>query len=309
MKVAITLVFDNKAFELAKYSLISAMLYGESGYHYCIFTHDFDVPADDPIFAIAGELGVTLKCRRIQQRRDVHGDRDARVTPASLLKIDAIDVLSKDYDRILYIDTDVLILDRLGLEGLAFDGHPIAAAYDMAEVIGMYDVAGMEPKRLEEARHYFNSGVIFVDASEWSADFVERFYRNASAHSQSCGYRVNCTSVDQCAWNMTFDRNWKRLPLTFNFQAFGIFSDEWRLAKVRHYVGRQKFVPVRWHRNDDRDVALINRIRRMLGHAPFANPFGGIVRRLNTIRKAEFTRKATASMRRIDDLLAAPMDR
>ncbi len=307
MKVAVALVLDSRAFELAKYSLISAMLHGESNHHYYIFSHNFDISEDDPIFTIARDMGVVLRCPRIRQDREILYNNDFRVTSTSLLKIDAIDILSKDYDKVLYIDPDVLIFDRLQIADLSFDSHPIAAVYDMAEVIGTYDVVGMESKSAGETPHYFNSGVIFVDSKKWSSGLVDQFYRNVIEHGRDCRYRANCTSVDQCAWNMTFDRNWKRLPLDHNFQAFGIYLDGWKQAKVRHYVGKQKFLPIRWHRNDDRDVALINEIHRKFGKKTLFNPLGGILRGLNMIRKIKLTRLADASIRKIDDLLAAPM--
>ncbi len=90
-------------------------------------------------------------------------------------------------------------------------------------------------------------------------------YANALVHHDiACRYKIDCTSIDQCALNVIFENNWTRLPTSYNMQAGAKFTSEWKTAMVRHYCGARKFLPVSLFRNDARDVRYLNRIRHAI---------------------------------------------
>ncbi len=80
-----------------------------------------------------------------------------------------------------------------------------------------------------------------------------------------CDYKIRCTSIDQCALNVTFARDWMQLPAGYNMQAGAKFTRGWKTASVRHYCGPRKFVPLAPFRSDSRDIAYLNVIHDLLG--------------------------------------------
>lgn len=94
------------------------------------------------------------------------------------LKLLVFDRLPEDVDRILYLDSDTLVLGSLGpLEELDMQGNLLAMVMDSLTdkhkaLVGF--------KRLDR---YFNSGVIYVDVKAWKSDNCrERVIRHALTH-------------------------------------------------------------------------------------------------------------------------------
>lgn len=109
-----------------------------------------------------------------------------RLTAATLVKLILARIFDGQYDRILYLDTDLTIHgDVSGLLGLDLGGHAVAAAggggwarlTQMAENDVHFAALGMtKPYR------YFNTGVLLIDLAAWNRanltartlDFVRR---------------------------------------------------------------------------------------------------------------------------------------
>jgi Glycosyl transferase family 8 len=155
--------------------------------------------------------------------------------------------------------------------------------------------------------HYFNFGVIAVNFANWNPHYVHRYREAVKSHALNCDYKTDCGTNDQCAWNMTFERSWRRLPLTMNFQATAIFSERWSSSTVRHYVGRSKYIPFKPWRNDVKDTTLINEARDILGVGPVGLPCSKIIRALNVIRNRKKTEAVGQAIGRIEAMFCEEM--
>jgi lipopolysaccharide biosynthesis glycosyltransferase len=184
------------------------------------------------------------------------------------LKLLAVERLVNDYDRVVFLDNDVLVFEDLHIDALEFGDAPIAAVtdLDLSDTGWLRNASAPSTPAVEGSRGYFNSGFMVFEASNWrQAEFYRMYAAALDAHDEACPYKVACTSIEQCALNMVFDGNWVSLPFGYNMQASAKFTSSWQTAPVRHYCGARKFIPVSAFRNDGRDVRYINEIRRRLG--------------------------------------------
>src|ERR1035437_8375148 len=115
-------------------------------------------------------------------------------------------VISKNLKRILYIDTDILVINdlkELFLQDLG--NYPVGAVYDN------YVKKKSELGIIEEG-NYFNSGVLLIDVESWNeqniSDKAIKFLEE---------YPEKIKFVDQDALNAVLKNNWKKLDWKFNF--------------------------------------------------------------------------------------------
>jgi lipopolysaccharide biosynthesis glycosyltransferase len=114
-------------------------------------------------------------------------------------------LVSADVKRLLYLDTDILVLDDLTeLYQWQLNDHPVAAVYDVyvktAHQIGIRD-----------ENNYFNSGVLLIDVEQWKRQRIsEKAFEYLSAFPERILF------VDQDALNAVLIGNWEKLPFRFN---------------------------------------------------------------------------------------------
>lgn len=307
MKCAAVFVTDELYLEITRHAAAVFMINNENT-DVLIYCDGFQPPIDKALGIAASERGIQFSYHSMP------GDArtlslDTHVTKTMLCKFHAINECLKYYDRVVYLDGDVLVLGPLPIRTLDFESHPVAAVYDIAEMGCMTDPRFMENVRENDlSRHYFNSGVIFANRVGWNADrFMARYESCIQSHFERCEYKHDCVTVDQCAFNVLFRDDWKRLPLSFNMQACAMFCPGWADATVRHYVGRRKFLPVRPGRNDSKDLAAINAARAILRLEPAWLPAADILHEVNRMRHRRSSKRAREVMEELDSLcFAAP---
>lgn len=114
-------------------------------------------------------------------------------------------LVPKEVERLLYLDTDIIVLkDLTPLYKTDFDGYPLAAVYDnwvkTAPLIG-----------IEEEGHYFNSGMMLINMPEWRRQKIsEQAFAYLAEHPEKIIF------VDQCGLNAVLINNWKKLDWCFN---------------------------------------------------------------------------------------------
>lgn len=310
MRTAIAYVTDARGYELVRHSAVSVMLTQGARHDVHIFCNGFLPAADDTLHAAAERAGVTLRCSPIDDIDPGAIRFGSHITRTSLLKLDAIDALCDSYDRILYLDGDVLVFRDLALGEIAMDGHPVAAVHDIAECGGITDPEfRANCARTGRSPDYFNVGVMVVDCRGWRAapGLHRRYHDLLRAHAEACDYKAACTTSEQCAFNILFERNWKRLPVTFNLQSCAMFSERWSSAAVRHYVGSRKFLPARPWRTDARDLGMLERVRIELGLPAVGRPGTAAAYALNRLRNRATVRTVTAALADIE-LMASRRD-
>jgi lipopolysaccharide biosynthesis glycosyltransferase len=269
MRIAFVYVTDERGFDLATQSALSLALSQRRPCDIHIFCYRFR-PVLSPQLSRAFEaLNGTLTLDVVSDAAVERHQTCGHVTTPTLLKISILDKLVRHYDRIVYLDNDILVFDDLSIEAVAFGDAPIAAVVDMdlSDTGVMRDTWWARRSSTDRGmRDYFNAGLLIFEARNWRHDeFHGRYAAALDQHDVSCGYKVDCTSIDQCALNSVFQDNWVKLPATYNMQAGAKFTRSWQVAAVRHYCGPRKFIPVAMFRNDLRDIRVLNRIRDVVG--------------------------------------------
>jgi len=190
--------------------------------------------------------------------QDLHVSR--YITLSSYLRLLAPSVLPEDFDRVLYLDSDMVILSDLSaLYDSLFNDNAILAARDFHIGIvsapdGVFNYAELG---IPAENHYFNAGVLLINLRRWReekiADCILRYLNlhKASVHFYDQGgmnaiLHNSWTEIDP-AWNQTrgilFPEIWKKL---------GYSTAEWKRAKnhprIVHFDGPAKpWLPgIRW---------------------------------------------------------------
>src|SRR5208282_5363363 len=95
-----------------------------------VFCHQFS-PSVSPGFSAAiADLRVNLIFHDIKDAALEQHQTHGHVTTPTLLKPSAVGKLVGEYDRIVYLDNDILVFDDLRIEDINFGPAPIAAVID-----------------------------------------------------------------------------------------------------------------------------------------------------------------------------------
>jgi lipopolysaccharide biosynthesis glycosyltransferase len=304
MASAYVYVTDKNGYELLQHSAISLVLSQPTSCNIHVFCYQFMPEPSDRFSARVTALGASVTFSQISNLEVEAHSTSGHVTTPTLLKLSAVAGLVEHYDRIIYLDNDILVFGDLQIESIVFGDAPVAAVIDMdlSETGALRNTKWSDAAAESiEVGNYFNAGFMIFASENWKgARFLGDYATALNQHDISCPYKLDCTSIDQCALNHTFRRAWLKLPATYNMQAGAKFTGAWAKAAVRHYCGRRKFLPITPFRNDRRDVRYLSTIRRRLGRPAPSLPFlYEIAFRLNVLRKY----RSDASMRRFLDAL------
>jgi lipopolysaccharide biosynthesis glycosyltransferase len=268
MKTCFVYVTDSRGFDLATLSALSLGLSQPRPCHIRIFCYQFTPVVSDVLSAAIARLGIELGFSDIEDAAAEQHQTHGHVTTPTLLKLRAVEHLIADYDRVIFLDNDILVFEDLKIESLAFGTMPIAAVADMdlsdSGALRGFDWSSA-PSRIAGIASYFNAGFMVFESNNWRQDFLGAYERELDQHDIGCSYKVNCTSIDQCALNTVFSGNWLNLPASYNMQASAKFTRSWQTAAARHYCGPRKYVPLSLLRSDRRDVRYLNTINGLLG--------------------------------------------
>jgi lipopolysaccharide biosynthesis glycosyltransferase len=143
--------------------------------------------------------------------------------------------------RVLYLDTDTLVLDDLTpLWKMDMQGAVIGAVLDGLDPQLKRAAAGVHD--LPRVRDYFNSGVLLIDLDRWRAERVsERALKYLAEYPEP-------RFPDQDALNVVCDGRWKKLDQRWNFQdhhktSFADMSSKQRPAIVHFVTGAKPWNP------------------------------------------------------------------
>lgn len=130
-----------------------------------------------------------------------------RYGPAVYQRINLPEYLPVSISRVLYIDSDTLIMENLNaLWQTDLKGNPVAA------------VENYSPKACKDIsfgrQEYFNSGVLLIDMDKWRQESLH-IQVNNFAREHAAGLQF----VDQCSLNAVLRGRWTRLPAKWNQQS------------------------------------------------------------------------------------------
>jgi lipopolysaccharide biosynthesis glycosyltransferase len=166
----------------------------------------------------------------------------AHLTNAMYLRLVLPELVPDDIGRIVYLDSDVLCVGSLApLIGWDLRGKPLGAVRDAftRRIVDSGGMPGIQAGVHDPQAHYFNSGVLVIDAPAWrAADLTGACLSYLQKHATELRF------PDQDALNYVAYGNWLRLPKEYNHQM------AWRLeteagarltdAVVLHPVGLSK---------------------------------------------------------------------
>ena len=157
----------------------------------------------------------------------VAANSQSHVSSVALFKMAALSAVSKQFERALYLDGDVLLMQDFDIASIEFEDITIAAVYDIAWAGALSTELDFFSRCEVHGRSfsYFNSGIIAADFSGWNDEIPNQYDFYHRGHVESCDNKLNCRFSGQCTWNRTFQKKWKRLPLPLNVQACSYSSN------------------------------------------------------------------------------------
>lgn len=163
-----------------------------------------------------------------------------RINLSSYLRLFVPTTFADDYDRILYLDSDILLrggdLSRLLRVELA-DDHPIAAVRtshqrgNQLKEMPEFKALGQEPAP------YFNAGILVIDVPRWEAEEV------LAKSLELMAARPDVLKMhDQSVLNIILRDKWSELSVVWNWMYSGRFSYLLESCDpfVLHFAGRIK---------------------------------------------------------------------
>ncbi|MCE6995228.1 glycosyltransferase family 8 protein [Saccharothrix sp. S26] len=165
------------------------------------------------------------------------------------------DVLPETWDRVLFLDTDLLVLGSLAeLWTTPLGEFPFAAARDPYTplISSEHGVPGWQALRLDPNAPYFNAGVLLIDLPRWRRDRISK-----RAFDYIRDHRDEILLADQEAMNAVANGGFRVLDPVWNVMNYwywpedDVFVQEHVVdhARIRHYNGDNKpWVSWKYHK-------------------------------------------------------------
>ncbi len=147
-------------------------------------------------------------------------------------------LLADDYDRILYLDSDIFVQggDFSALMSIDLAGRPLAAVRDnMQWRTPERRPASMKRNRTDPVR-YLNSGMLLIDTAAWSdLDMLPRMLELGSREEAG-------PLADQDVLNVVLNGEWAELSPVWNWQYTWAsrFVEAMQTANIVHFIGPRK---------------------------------------------------------------------
>lgn len=130
------------------------------------------------------------------------------LTNATYIRLFISNILPKNIDKILYLDNDIIINDKLDdLWNIDIKGHPCAVVMDSYA----YDISHFNRLQYPMSKGYFNAGVMLINLKYWREHKVLE-----QALSFAEKYKERIYMADQDIMNYLFQDSKINLPLKFN---------------------------------------------------------------------------------------------
>jgi len=135
----------------------------------------------------------------------------AHISKATYARLLIPRVFPETVSRILFLDTDILVLgDLASLWNTDMEDAVLGAVVDGMDAHLQRGAPGLEA--MPRVREYFNAGVLLIDLDRWRAERIsDKALEYLKQHSQS-------PFSDQDALNVACDKRWKKLDSLWNLQ-------------------------------------------------------------------------------------------
>ena len=160
--------------------------------------------------------------------RSYAGFRTNQYGPAVYHRISLPDYLQAHARWVIYLDSDLLVLDDIQALWAETQKHP-----DMATA-AVIDYSPPSEKHVDVPRKdYFNSGVLLINIEQW---------HQQQLHQKTIQYlnenHQGLTFVDQCSLNAVHNGRWHRLHARWNIQ--GNIYSFWRSKDANPYLLKEE---------------------------------------------------------------------
>ena len=205
-----------------------------------VITYDITPTDSSKFHEFAAQSKFTANVHNIHPDNELRNINARRFSTATLLRLTLDAIIPKSYERVLYMDCDVLPLRPLNeLFELNMNGKTIAAVEDYVSLPGVMNRLSDHPREIgmQVGSRYFNAGVILFDWPKILHN--ENLKRAAQIIMQAEKSGQNLPFLDQDVLNLEFENNWHPLPRKFNLMTFmeGRSNDE---PVLRHFNSRNK---------------------------------------------------------------------
>ncbi|WP_295078194.1 glycosyltransferase family 8 protein [Tabrizicola sp.] len=163
----------------------------------------------------------------------------SHLAKSTYLRMWAPRLLAKDYDRLIYLDSDMFI-DVGGLSKLFevdMRGKPLAAVLDVQQWYNPRRVVEEFSASNQGFKKYFNAGFLLIDISNYlSNQVLERALQIGSDSEKLIIHH------DQSLLNLCLAGDWTELSPVWNWQLpskYPLFTD-WSGARILHFFGGVK---------------------------------------------------------------------
>jgi lipopolysaccharide biosynthesis glycosyltransferase len=147
--------------------------------------------------------------------------------------------------------------------------------------------------------------LIIFNPNNCNNNIIDRFKIFDKTHEQFCPYFEDCCFGDQCIFNLVFTDDWTELPLDLNVQSAAWRHPEWYTAKIRHYTGGEKFLPVIYWRSDLSERRLMQRIAGLLDDKSLRYPlWAGLAAQFTFYRQARMRKCHRPKLDRLKTFIA-----
>jgi len=159
-----------------------------------------------------------------------------RFSAAALLRLALDQLISPDYRRVLYLDSDILALQRINtMFDIDLQGKCVAAVEDYQSLPGLIGNWGNHPRSIgmKPGERYFNSGVLLFD---WPQTLRRKILPECIAQIlKASAAKKKYNFPDQDIMNLVLANQWHRLPMTYNLMS--VMSDYFPDKPVlRHFT-------------------------------------------------------------------------
>jgi lipopolysaccharide biosynthesis glycosyltransferase len=163
-----------------------------------------------------------------------------RFSPAALLRLTLDRFLPQHYERVLYLDCDILAMSPVQeIFAAPLVGKSLGAVEDYESLPGPLRLISDHPRQigLAPGERYFNSGVLLFD---WPRTLRLNLLPACVAQMSATQEKGTAQRLpDQDVLNLAFRGEWQNLPVRFNLMAF--FVDYFPQHPVfRHFTTRYK---------------------------------------------------------------------
>ena len=225
------------------------------------YAADFDV-ASSPLARV---IHPRVRCLNLGAGlEEVRYDENAHIPKATFLRFLAIEMLSQDYERVIYVDADVFLSWGTWVDLLRVPLGKRAVAAVHARAIWFNSARARYGRRHRQALgsnigdNYLNAGMLLINSSA---------YQNAKLSQKALDFFSRnpdlCAMGDQSALNAVLDGDWDALSPSwnwqvspFNFPALSLFN-----PRVIHFTG--PFKP--WNENNGLFTRARNAMASFLG--------------------------------------------